>query len=477
MNWLTSAHLRLATGGQWFAPPPREIEFAGVGTDTRSDLRDRIFFALRGELHDGHGFLEAARGAGAAALVVDRDVNAEIRAGAAVLRVADTRRALADLARAYRRTLTAAKVFAITGSAGKTTTKHLLHEILRTRFAGSCAVKSFNNDVGVPLTILSARPDDRYLVVEAGTNAPGEIAALASIIQPHTGVITSIGRSHLEGLGSVEGVAREKSALLHALPADGLAIVPAPCPALEEFLHDVDARVLRVGTARDADMRLTGRGECEGGWWWLEIDRDRRFNIRLPGEHNALNAMLAIAAAHQLGLCDDEIAEALASASPPDMRMTRANIAGIEFFNDAYNANPDSMIASLAAFAESARDAPRRIVVLGDMLELGRDSASLHAEVGRFIADNRDRMGINGVVLVGTLSTGYLEGLAGAFDREEVLELADASSARAAEALSDFLATGDAVLLKGSRRMGLERFIDAVRALRESLAALAPART
>jgi UDP-N-acetylmuramoyl-tripeptide--D-alanyl-D-alanine ligase len=370
--------------------------------------------------------------------------------------------ALGDLAREYRRTLASARVIAITGSAGKTTTKHLLHAILRRKLTGTAAIKSFNNDIGVPLTILSANPHDQYLLLEAGTNGPGEIASLASIIQPDIGIITSIGRSHLEGLESVQGVAREKVVLLSALPREGLAIMPAPCAALDGLLGDVRARIVRVGTARDAEMQFTGRGR-QGSGWWFEVGGDQRFWLQLPGRHSALNAMMAIAAARAMGLCDDEIRPALEAATPPEMRMTRCTVNGIDFFNDAYNANPDSMMASLEAFAEASADALRRVVILGDMLELGHDSSSLHEEVGRFLAENRNRLGIAAVALVGRSAMHYVQGMNGAFTGGEVIEVEDLTKRGGLQALHAFLAPGDAVLLKGSRRLALERIIDGMR--------------
>lgn len=462
MSFFTADNVQRITGGRWIHhPPARAAALVGVGTDTRVDLRGRAFFALRGETHDGHEFLPQASAAGAALLVIDRDLAAAADA-VPTLRVQSARAALGDLARAYRATLSRARVIAITGSAGKTTTKHLLNEVLKRRYTGTCAIKSFNNDIGVPLAILSAQPTDQYLLLEAGTNAPGEIAALASIIQPEIGLITSIGRSHLEGLDSVAGVAREKLDLLLSLPREGLAIVPVPCTPLDGLLSDVSARLLRVGPARDADLQLTGRGRYPGGWWF-EVDRDRRFRVQLPGRHNAINSMLVIAAARELGLCDDEIAAALEVAAPPDMRMTRCTVNEIEFFNDAYNANPDSMMASLESFGEAAQDSPRRVAVLGDMLELGRESDLLHREVGRFLGENRHRLGISAIALVGRSAIHYLHGLDGAFAGGEILELNDLNTQSAARALRGFLSPGDAVLLKGSRRLGLERIVEGVR--------------
>ncbi len=198
MTFFESEHLRQLTGGRWRQAPSRRLTARGVGIDTRQPLAGQMFFAIRGEHHDGHGFLHEAAAADAALLVVERaSAPAALPAGVGVLEVPDTRRALAQLAAAYRRTLTGTTVVAVTGSAGKTTTKTLLHGVLSTAMRGSAAPKSFNNEIGVPLTVLAADPDDRYLVVEVGSNAPGETAMLTRIVEPDIAVITTIGRAHL----------------------------------------------------------------------------------------------------------------------------------------------------------------------------------------------------------------------------------------------------------------------------------------
>jgi UDP-N-acetylmuramoyl-tripeptide--D-alanyl-D-alanine ligase len=217
-------HLRQLTGGRWRQAPPRPLTLSGVGIDTRQPLAGRMFFAIRGAHHDGHDFLDEAVAAEAALLVVEREILPEaLPAVVGVLEVPDTRQALAQLAAAYRRTLTGTTVIAVTGSAGKTTTKMLLHGVLSAVMQGSAAPKSFNNEIGVPLTLLAADADDRYLVVEVGSSTPGETAMLTRIVEPDIAVITTIGRAHLSGLGSVAQVAREKSALVRGLSRSACA--------------------------------------------------------------------------------------------------------------------------------------------------------------------------------------------------------------------------------------------------------------
>jgi len=451
MNFWTADNLGRIGGGRWIGKPAAAVELRGVGTDTRGDLAGRAFVALCGERHDGHDHLEDAVRAGAAMLVVDREVIPPV--DVPVLRVDEARSFLKSLAREYRDGLSGVRVVAITGSAGKTTTKDLVHHVLRQSLNGTCAPKSFNNEIGVPLTILAARPGDDYVVVEIGTNAPGEISMLASIARPDVAVITSIGRAHLEGLGGVEGVLREKASLLEHLAPDGIAILPADAPGLRRFAPD--GRTLWFGETGNADLRMTERGR-EGHASWFVCD-GVRYETRLPGRHNAMNALAAIAVAQGLSVDDASIQAALSTAEPPAMRMTIVEAGGVTYFNDAYNANPDSMIASLEAFAETSADARRRVLILGDMLELGDESAMLHEELGRFIARFVKRRPIARLLAVGVHGGDLVRGVG---DAVPVVECAAALDEGVIRSVLRCLAPGDAVLVKGSRRIGLERLIE-----------------
>jgi len=451
------------TRGTWLAPPlnaahPTDGEtsfLSGVGIDSREDLRGRIFFAIRGEQHDGNDYIRAAAGAGAAMMVVER-TSADIgEINVPVLRVESTRRALADLARAHRARLCRTKVIGITGSVGKTTTRALLDGILRSRLRGTASIKSFNNDIGVPLTILSASPQDDYLIIEIGTNAPGEIDALASIAQPHIAIITAIGCSHLEGLGSIAGVIDEKGAILEHVPDGGLCIIPADVPALAE--RSQRTRTIRFGETPSADLRLASCRVAADATEFITHD-GARFRINLPGRHNAVNAMIAVAAARELGLDDNSIRAALASVHPPPMRMQRVDLHGITFWHDAYNANPESMRAALETFRELTPNAPRRILFLGDMLELGRASHDLHAELGERIASLHAHTPISHLVLLGSFAGAIRSGIGSAVPDESISLHAHLDD-EALRAVRDLLLPGDHILLKASRGIGLERII------------------
>ncbi len=245
MTFFYAKNLRRTSKGRWVRPPTAPLDVDGVGIDSRVNLTGKAFVAIHGENHDGHGFLHEATSAGARLLIVDRQPSQDtLSSGSAVLLVDDTRTALARLASAYRRTLIDTTVIAITGSAGKTTTKHLVDAVLSTTLRGTAAPKSFNNDVGLPLTILNAQFDDAYLIVEIGANRLGEVDALAAIARPDIAVITSIGRAHLAGFETVENVVREKAMILDQLQSDGLGIINADAPQLRNYRGQAQSIVL-----------------------------------------------------------------------------------------------------------------------------------------------------------------------------------------------------------------------------------------
>ena len=267
----------------------------------------------------------------------------------------------------------------------RVTVKSLLDTVLSRQLAGRAAPRSFNNDIGLPLAILAARPDDEYLVLEIGANNPGEIGQLTKIARPDIGVITMIGRAHLRGFGSIETVTAEKATMLQYLQGRQLAVVNADAPGLRRHLHHAE-KVVLFGEAADADLRLT-HWTARGTGGRLTVNDRTQFDLGLPGRHNAVNTLAVVAVARQVGLDDRDIAEALAACSPVAMRMSRHVVGDVTFYNDAYNANPDSTAASLESFVHLAADAPRRVLVLGDMLELGHDAAEQHREVGRRVIE------------------------------------------------------------------------------------------
>ncbi len=460
MSFFTADNVATVTGGRWMTPPAGDEPLRGIGIDTRADLDGRAFVAIRGATHDGHDFLAMA--SGARVLVVDRAPPArqlDARTTAGVLLVNDTRAALGRLAAAWRQALTKTVVIAVTGSCGKTTVKSLLDAVLSKRLAGCTAPRSFNNDIGLPLAILAARADDRYLVLEIGANSPGEIRQLSKIARPDIGVITMIGRAHLQGFGSIENVTAEKATMLKYLQGRRLAVVNADAVGLRRHLHHA-GHVVLFGESKDAGLRLTGWA-ARGNGGRLQVNNRTHFDLGLPGRHNAVNALAAVAVARQMGLDDRDITAALAASRPVAMRLSRHDVGAVTFYNDAYNANPDSTAASLESFIHLAADAPRRVLVLGDMLELGNNAAEQHREVGRRVIELDRQLRIDQLVLVGALSSHTAEPILDQWPRQRVTMLRDLDRSTAA-AVAATLQPGDAVLLKGSRELGLEAVIDAV---------------
>ncbi len=455
MREMSVDQVRRAVRGRWRARGD-EAPITFVSTDTRDAKAGELFVALRGERFDAHHFLDAAADAGCVAAIVDADAGIPDetlrRFGAGVVGVPDTMSALGDLARAQRERLPAT-VVAVTGSNGKTTVKRMIHHVLSRTLDGACSPKSFNNEIGVPLTLLGVKGTEDYVVCELGSNAPGEIAHLAAIARPDVAVVTNVSRAHLERLGGIDGVAAEKASILGGLSPNGLGVVTADSEPLGRALRAYDdVRLVRFGTSDDADLRLTdydpgdGRQRFElNGRLWVELP--------LAGRHNALNALAAIAAAQRMGVSQDDAAAALRDFAGVEMRLQREWIGELLLMNDAYNANPDSVLAAADVLAETP--AKRRVMICGDMRELGDDAESLHVDTGGEIAAR----GVDLVIGVGDLGRCIADGAADRGGDAESFDTVD----QAVDAVGDLLRDGDAVLLKGSRATAMERLVEPIR--------------
>jgi UDP-N-acetylmuramoyl-tripeptide--D-alanyl-D-alanine ligase len=465
MNFWTGENLRSIVGGSWLALPATGREPAGLSTDTRTLRSGEVFLAIRGERVDGHAMAGAAGAAGSPMAIVDNPqaMPTPFPPGMGVLKVADTGRALLKLAAAYRKSLEGTRVIAVCGSNGKTTTVRLIESMLSQALRGTASPRSFNNAVGVPLTILSARPGDQYLICEIGTNAPGEIAQLAAVVNPDVAVITSIGREHLEKLGSLRGVAMEEASVLEFVRPGGAGVVHAEAPELLQVVAEMPQKpntILRFGESEQADVRVTAVEQSGRGVRFTLNDRTQ-FTIPLIGRHNAVNAAAAVAVGRRLGLQDEQIAGGLARVRGADMRLEPVEVGGVRILNDAYNANPDSMRAALATFESLAVQggAPRRVLILGNMLELGDDGPGLHAEIGEAIAA---MPWVDLVVLVGDLMQHAAARLGGLEFNPRVVRTDNVDGERATD-IARLLRPGDLVLLKGSRGMRLERVVTALK--------------
>jgi UDP-N-acetylmuramoyl-tripeptide--D-alanyl-D-alanine ligase len=462
MNVFAPNNLRRLLDGAWLREPSMNAPpCSGVGIDTRGDLAGRAFIAIVGEHHDGHDYLAQAQQAGARLAIVQRavDVN-ELPDDFAVLRVGNTRCALGRLAAAHRKTLDGTTVISITGSAGKTTTKQMIAGVLMRHLRGSAAPKSFNNDIGVPMSILAAQPGDDFLVLEIGTSRPGEIGPLSQIAAPNIAVLTMVGRAHLEGFGSVEAIRAEKHSMFAHLQTGGLAVLPESEP-LPSALRGDRVSIMRFGDTNAADVRRTDYQPTENGAT-IDVNDSERYDLPCRGAHNARNALAAIVVAQRCGLNPDQIREAFSHIQLPAMRMETVQVGGITIINDAYNANPDSTRASIATFAQQPCKA--RIVVLGDMLELGAQSEALHCEVLEHLRASAQQPPLARTILLGEAYAKAASSLESDAALGEITIFPEADDAACAS-IASMLNAGDTALLKASRGMKLERIVDAARAL------------
>jgi UDP-N-acetylmuramoyl-tripeptide--D-alanyl-D-alanine ligase len=435
-----------------------DTAFTGVSTDSRTAGKGDLFVALYGDTFDGHDFVPAALAGGASGIVVRRDWAGESPAGVAVFRVADTLFALGELARFHRGRLSV-RVVGITGSNGKTTTKEITASVVRTTYRTVRTEGNLNNLVGLPMMILSAPIDTEALVLEMGMNVPGEIARLAEIAAPDVGVVTNVGPVHLEGVGSIEGVVAEKAALLAALGPGGTAVFEGDTDYTEKLRAHTRARVITFGLDDKSDVRaemIEDLGQQGTRAFFVLPGGAFETRVSIPGVHNLKNALAAAAVGYALGIPIGRIADGIRAAEPMTMRMEiTENAAGLTVLNDSYNANPVSMRAALEFLSrQRERAGGRSIAVLGDMLELGDFTRSGHEAVGEAAA----RLGIDLVYVIGDFADDVRRGAAQAGRNEGTVRTYP--KGRQDDLMHDLLGTvrpGDAVLVKGSRAMKMER--------------------
>jgi UDP-N-acetylmuramoyl-tripeptide--D-alanyl-D-alanine ligase len=450
LQWTVNEILK-ATGGELLCGG-RDRRFEAVGIDSRSISAADVFVALVGDVHDGHRFIKDVLERGVAGLVVDRQKAkhmplAEWQAQSVVcVAVADTTRALGDLA-AFHHRRTDVSVIAITGSNGKTTTRQMTAEVVARKFNTLATAGNYNNQIGVPLTLLRLMPEHRWAVVELGTNSPGEIARLAEICAPDIGVITNIGPAHLEGLGSLEGVMREKAQLITHLKAGGKAVLNADDPRVYRIATRANREVLLFGRSENARIRATAVNETLAGISFnLHLPQESlRVDLKVPGQFMVINALAAAAVGHLLGLSAAALKTGLEKFEPAWGRMNIFQTAnGIHIIDDTYNANPDSMRAAIATL-KSLRTGNRSILIAGDMLELGKQSESLHRQVGAWAA----AAGINQLWVTGDFAGAVVAGATDAGMKAE--QIFTGSQDQALIELQKSLQPGDWVLVKGSR--------------------------
>ena len=429
-------------------------------TDTRTLAAGDCFVALQGDRFDGHTFVPQAKNHGAVAALVSNPISdTDLPEGLGVVEVRNTLEALQRFAASYRQLLPV-RTIGVTGSSGKTSTKELIASVLRTRFKTKATEGNLNNHIGVPLTLIRLDVEDEFGVVEMGMNHPGEIAPLVKMAAPEIGVISSIGPAHIEFFADQAAIAAEKAELIAALPPGGLAV-----------LNGDDEWSRRIADRTRARVEWTGR-RTDSTWWaedlrvysdclsFLLRHNGSSLTVRLPVVNRIMvsNALLAAAVGRECGLTMDEIGRGLEAVKLPGARMRVEQAHGAWIINDAYNANPDSMKAALDALGEFP-GANRRLAVLGSMGELGQHAAELHREIGEFAA----RKGLALLIAVGPHAEAYARGaMAAGLSHHQIVAALDAEEATIA--LKPMLRPADAVLVKGSHFMGLEKLVAALTA-------------
>lgn len=431
---------------------------AGFFSDSRkAGNEDCLFVPLKGENFDGHDYIAAvAAGAKGLGAFVEPSFDGRIENNDFVLiEVEDSLTALQIFA-AFNRAQYDIPVIAVTGTVGKTTTKEFMRMA-----AGAKAVvseASFNNHIGVPMTLLGIGSDTSLCVAEVGTNAPGEISLLSKLVCPTIAIVTNVGECHLEGLGSVENVALEKACIVDGMNAGAKVLVCADCPlaldAVRKRAREKDIEVISFGFDDEADFKAVAQ---EGGSFLVEsrfIDETLCVKINIPGRHNIMNALGALSALVLAGLPAAEIVKSLGGRSQAKLRWEERNVCGRKFILDCYNANPLSVRAALETFA-GVQTSGRKIFVLGNMYELGKDEVRLHAA----LAANIKASGAQVLVTVGELAREAGLALAAeGFGAEKIFNCAD--SRQSAELLARCSAEGDTILVKGSRRNKMEQIAD-----------------
>ena len=433
-----------------------ETIFSDVTTDTRTIEKGALFIALKGERFNGEDFLQKAQEAGAAGVLVSIGCSAEKTDGLsiAVLRVPDTLKAYQQIAHAWREKFTL-PVVAITGSNGKTTTKDLTASVLGASFPVLRTEANFNNEIGLPKTLLGLRDEHKAAVVEIGMRGLGQIEALAPIAAPSIGVVTNVGETHIELLGSIENIAKAKSEMVEALGEGGTAVLNAD-----------DSRVLAMRGKAKKGVSVVTFGESENadvhGTEIVQDGMESRFNVMfpdgkkqscrlpLPGRHNVSNALAALAVGYVLGLSPEAMASGLEAPAMSGARFACEKRGDVMIINDAYNASPLSMSAAIRTMKEIAKG--RRVAVLGDMLELGDVAKEAHRRVGEELA----KSGAAALVTRGTLG----EEIAAGAEKAGMTEVYRcASHEEAAATLKKILRPGDTVLFKGSHGMQMDKII------------------
>jgi UDP-N-acetylmuramoyl-tripeptide--D-alanyl-D-alanine ligase len=428
-------------------------DVTGVSTDSRTTKAGDCFFAIAGDNFDGHDYVSDAFAKGAACAVVSKTLDDENPIDKCLLRVEDTVKALGDLAREYRQEA-GFKVVAITGSAGKTTTRQICYHSLSRRFGVHQSPNSFNNKIGLPLTLLGADVHDQIVIAELGSNHPGEISHLTRIAAPDIAVVTNVHPAHLEGFGDLQTIAYEKSSIVEGLPPEGVLIINADIDILVETCRARGTGFVTFGKSDDSDYKVSNI-RFDGPVSRFTID-GTEVCLPLAGPGNVENALAAWAVCSQLGLTIDDFAQALDTLPAVSMRSEVLQIGTLTVLGDCYNANPASMKNALDILAKLDPTGKRRLVfICGDMAELGRQTERLHAELGASVAQARVQL----LLTVGKLAQITADSAAASAEHDLRTKCFD-DTPSACNNLHEFIKDYDIILVKGSRTAGLETAVE-----------------
>jgi UDP-N-acetylmuramoyl-tripeptide--D-alanyl-D-alanine ligase len=449
MTSFTLKEILTATKGTACGFPNSNSVFSGIGIDSRKIDAGELFWAIPGEHHDGHDYLIEAIQKGALACVVDKDK--QIQFDGSCITVPDSKAALSQFAN-WHRLQQDALVIGITGSFGKTTTREMTHTVLEMEFNGVRSQRNFNNHIGLPLSLLNIRKQDEYAVLEMGASHEGEIQKLADIALPEIGVVTGIGLSHVEGFGSLKQITKTKGELLEALPSSGFAVLAGDDPAVREISNRASCPVIFVGENQNNQLRAENIEQTNKT---ISFQSDgQKYSISASGKHHVQSAIIAIGIARELGMKTEMIAEGLREFTPVAGRCRLEEIGPWHVIDDTYNANPQSMRAACDVLRNWQGNG-QKILITGDMLELGGQAVECHHEIGQMAV----KAGVDQLIVHGQYASEVIRG-ARDFGMDH-FRLAECDSFEAMTTVLDcWLEPEDVVLVKGSRGMRMERVID-----------------
>ena len=451
MAMFTDAEVVLATGARILQQGRRDMLYRNVTTDTRTVGEDDLFAALKGEKFDGHDFIEQAVSDGAAGVIVEDAARLYPDGDYTIFVVKNTRKAYQDLALFHRRRFSI-PVVAVTGSAGKTSTRALIATVLEQKYNVLQTEKNFNNEIGLPRTLLQLTKEHGVCVVELGMRGLGQIKELVDIAEPTVGVVTNVGKSHIELLGSQAQIAKAKGELVEALGSDGTAVLNQDDKRVAAMAGKCKGKVVGFGIINDAPVMAGTIKNSEKGLSFTCRCFDQVIDVHMAviGTHNVYNALAAVAVGRLLGLSEHQMQKGLAEYKGVPMRQELVNIDNVVFVNDAYNANPASMKEAVDTLVTLTGG--RKIAVLGGMLELGDWAEKEHEKIGTYLADKK----VDVLIALGDEAR-FMAKAAKAAGMNEVYTVT--THAEAAAVLRRIMRQGDTVLLKGSRDFAMEKIL------------------